>query len=329
MLISPLAAAFLAALSLAYGARKSPGPRLPDIVSIAPNLNDYSRFADGGPDENWYIGFNNAWIVKLPPAPLEDFSRAFIGAKIGRAKTRPRTSRPWEREVIPGKVYIGISDKPSFRSDQSFFLAETDDIPLEVDPRVSLQGTGASQWFWAEIPPTHVNLQGPNYLILWSPTEHFVNASSAPIVAAAETGSTGAEPRAWINRSILGVPPRKADRTLETPINNLSPALAIKLVPNNSSVVSVSECSVRTLPRNYLFNFSVGGENVDLAWVEMSRDQLEWEKISRFARQPPYSFTISPDRLPQRGAYLRASAKDALGNTGSCDPVYVQNELRQ
>ena len=35
--------------------------------SLAENLNDCGRFSDSGPDSGWYVGFNNAWIVKLPP----------------------------------------------------------------------------------------------------------------------------------------------------------------------------------------------------------------------------------------------------------------------
>ena len=103
---------------------------LPTYLSLAASVNDFGRFADSGSDANWFIGFNNAWIIKLPPAPLGDFSRAFIGAKIGRAKTRPNVDKPWLRELIAGKVYMGVSQTPSFTAEQSFFLAETSDLPL-------------------------------------------------------------------------------------------------------------------------------------------------------------------------------------------------------
>src|SRR5581483_9462939 len=120
--------------------------RLPAFVSLTPNINDYTRFADGGPDGNWYVGFNNAWIVRLPPAPTGDFTRAFIGARLGRAKTRARGGRGWDREAIPGKIYMAISQSPSFSSEQSFFLAETSDLPLEPDARAAVSGIGQSQW---------------------------------------------------------------------------------------------------------------------------------------------------------------------------------------
>ena len=89
---------------------------VPTIISLSPNLHDYERFANGGPDANWYVGFNNAWIVKLPPAPRGNFERAFIGAKIGRAKTRPAPDKPWLRETIAGKIYMGVSQTPSWTS---------------------------------------------------------------------------------------------------------------------------------------------------------------------------------------------------------------------
>src|SRR6266576_594812 len=95
---------FLVAAALAASAADGLPPAMstssivPTIVTLGASLHDYGRFADGGPDANWYVGFNNAWIIKLPPAPAGDFARAFVGAKLGRAKTRPVPSKPWLRE---------------------------------------------------------------------------------------------------------------------------------------------------------------------------------------------------------------------------------------
>src|ERR1700733_113284 len=68
--------------------------RLPTFGSLLSNINDFEQFANGGPDGNWFIGFNNAWIIKLPPVPMGNYTRAFIGAKIGRAKTQAKSGRP-------------------------------------------------------------------------------------------------------------------------------------------------------------------------------------------------------------------------------------------
>lgn len=300
--------------------------RMPLHVSSIDNINNFGRFADGGPDENWYIGFNNAWIVQLPPAPIGEYSRAFIGAKIGRAKTRVKPGgRHWEREAVPGKVYVAISPTPTFSAERSFFLAETSDIPLEDDARVYTPGTGHSEWFWTEIPAGMVSFSGPNYLIVWSPTRYFVGASSAPILAALEDRSGGSdeEPHAWNNRSLGGVAPRRANGTLETPINHLKPALALKLVPPNDATVAVHECSAKRVGATLVFRYSVEGEGVESSWLEKSSDQLDWERFSRFQRKPPFQLTIPPGALPPRGAYVRAVARDQLHNEGSCDGQWV------
>jgi hypothetical protein len=294
---------------------------VPSIVTLAPTVHDYTRFADGGPDANWYIGFNNAWIVKLPAAPRGEFQHAFIGAKIGRAKTRPNNDKPWIREVIPGKVYMGISQTPAWTSEQSFFLAETSDIPADADPQARVDGVGAAEWFWSEVPISMVSFTAPNYLIIWSPSNYFTRASSAPILAAAEPDEVGArETRAWNNRSILGVPPRS-----ETPINNIIPAMAIKLVPPapDEPAVSVNDLTVSRAGRRVIVRFSAAGEDVTEAWVEVSRDRLDWERVSKLQRRPPYEFSLTPDKSPAPGLYLRGVARDISGAVGVSDPYMI------
>lgn len=297
---------------------------LPTYVALSPNINDFIRFADGGDDANWYIGFNNSWIVKLPPAPLGEFSRAFIGAKIGRAKTTPNANKPWIRETIQGKVYMAISQGPSFSAQQSFFLAETSDIPLEADPQSYIEGVGPGEWFWAEVPLAMVSFSRPNYLIIYSPTERFVKTSAAPVLAAAAVDEAGGrETRAWNNRSISGVPPRNAEGTLETPINSIYPAMAIKLAPPSSSEISVSEFIFERYARKCVARFSVWGENIAETWVEHSRDGLDWQRLTRYQRKQPFSFTLPQDKCPPAGEYLRGVAQDQLGATGTSDPFQV------
>ena len=298
---------------------------VPTIVTLAPSLHEYGRFADGGPDANWYVGFNNAWIVKLPPAPAGDFAHAFIGAKLGRAKTRPVPGKPWLRETIPGKVYAGISSSPAWNSEQSFFLAETRDIPAEADPQARVDGVGAGEWFWAEVPLTHVNFNASNYLIVWSPTNYFTKASSAPILAATDLDEPGGETRAWLNRSISGVPPRSGGTSLETPLNTLAPAIAIKLVPPgpDEAAVSVADFSVARVGKRVVVRFSAAGEDVSEAWVEASRDQLEWARISRVQHKPPYMFSLPLDKTPAPGSFLRGVARDISGALGISDGYMI------
>jgi hypothetical protein len=327
---------YITAALLALPAQALPADGLPPVLStsvvvpsyltLAPTMHDYTRFADGGPDANWYIGFNNAWIVRLPPAPIGVFQRAFLGAKIGRAKTRPNVDKPWLRETIPGKVYIAVSQAPSWSSEQSFFLAETADIPAEADPQDRVDGIGAGEWFWAEVPPSMVSFSSANYLIVWSPTNYFTAASSAPILAASDADESGArDTRSWNNRSILGVPPRSAALSLETPINNIYPALAIKLVPPapDEAAVAVNDFSLAHIGRRVIARFSAAGEDITDAWVESSRDQLDWTRISKYQRRPPYVFSLPPDRSVSPGVYLRGAARDISGAIGYSDQVMV------
>ena len=320
-----LAVALGAAAADGLPASLSTSTIVPSIVTIAPSLHDYGRFADGGPDANWYIGFNNAWIVKLPPAPAGEFSHAFIGAKLGRAKTRPVPDKPWLRETIPGKVYAGISGTPAWTSEQSFFLAETRDIPAEADPQARVDGVGAGEWFWAEVPMSQVSFTGPNYLIVWSPTNYFTKSSSAPILAAADLDEPGGETRAWLNRSIQGVPPRSRGASLETPLNTLAPAIAIKLVPPgpDEPAVSVADLTVARAGKRVIVRFSAAGEDLAEAWVEASRDQLEWQRVSRIQRRPPYVFSLPPDKAPAPGTFLRGAARDASGAIGVSDGYMI------
>ena len=299
---------------------------VPTIITLAPTVHDYTRFADGGPDSNWYVGFNNAWIVKLPSAPAGEFQHAFVGAKIGRAKTRPNAQKPWIRDVISGKVYIGLSQTPAWSSEQSFFLAETSDIPADAEPQTRVDGVGAAEWFWAEVPMSMVSFTAPNYLIVWSPSNYFTRASSSPILAAAELDEAGTrEPRAWNNRSILGVPPRASAGALETPINNIVPALAIKLVPPapDEPAVSVNDLALARSGKRVVVRFSAAGEDVTDAWVEVSRDRLDWERISKLQRRPPYVFALPAEKTPGPGLYVRGAARDVSGVIGYSDPAMI------
>lgn len=297
---------------------------LPTYVALSPNLNDFIRFADGGSDANWYVGYNNAWIVKLPAAPMGEFARAFLGAKVGRAKTHPNEDKPWIREVIPGKIYMGISQNPSFTSEQSFFLAETGDLPLEADPQAHIDGVGAGEWIWTEVPLAQVSFSRPNYLAIWSPTEYFVRAASAPILAAAAVDDAGSrETSAWNNHSISGVPPRNPVTALETPLATISPALAIKLVPAGETEIEVAAFSSTRIGRRYLLAFSTAGENLAEAWVESSRDRLDWNRLTRIRRRQPFTFSVPVEKYPPAGSYLRGAARDVLGNLGYGEPFPI------
>lgn len=305
-----------------YHSRVGDSAGLPAYLALSPNINDFGRFADGGSDSNWYVGFDNAWVVKLPPAPEGRWTRAFLGAKLGRAKTVPQKDRPWEQRVIPGKVYIAVSQRPSFSSEQSFFLVETSDVPLEPRESFYLPGVGKSEWFWAEVPRSLVSSERPNYVIVWSPTSEFRSGENSPILAAADSLPPGDEPRAWNNHNIQGVPPRGEEDALPVPIT-LKPALAIKLVPSASTRVTVSAFSAETGAKSVDARFSADGRDIEAAWIESSEDQLEWRRVSGYRRAPPYAFTLPVESVAGRGAWLRARARDAWANEGASAALFV------
>ncbi|MBI4056846.1 MAG: hypothetical protein HY399_04780 [Elusimicrobia bacterium] len=310
---------FLGAVSV-LPAQEAPAPLSPQpaYIALVPNVNDFNLFADGGWDGNWYVGFDSCWIVKLPGVPTGNYSKAFIGARLGRAKTRiKRNARSGEREheIIPGKIYMAISSEPSFPSDKSFFLTTSKDIALEPLISETMPGLGESRWFWTEVPLRLVNSDRPNYLALWSNSDYFVSASSSPIVAGTKP-KEAKEASAWLNRSIHGVAPRGSAPTPGTPLIGLQPALALKLVPRNSAVVTVGPLEITNLSGAIAARFSVRGENTELAWIELSHDQFTWERITPFLRHPPYIFTIPSRDLSRDGVYLRGAAKDSLENRG-------------
>ena len=176
----------------------------PLYIEQISNPNDYSLFANAGWDGNWYVGYNNGWIKKLPVIPQGHYARAFIGAKLGRMKTLPPVSRPPIFNPVPGEIWMGISSTASWAAYQRFELTSTDDIPFEASSEYALENTGDSEWFWTEVPLEAVHLDRDNFLALWSSTPELISISSAPVLAAAWGGK---EVNTWIAKNIHGEPP--------------------------------------------------------------------------------------------------------------------------
>lgn len=311
----------LAALCLLAGAprlgaedeKPQAKPMVPSYRSQAGDLSKYYLYADGGFHADWYIGFNNCWIVKLPPVDVTGYAKAYIGARIGRSKIMSHPMS-WDQNPIPGKIYMGVSRVPSFSGDNTFFLVEAEDLPREPLPNDSISGVESAQWFWASVPMTHIASDGPNYLAVWSNSRYFTSASSAPIIAAAFSDASGEE-SAWLNRSIKGAPP-SGDNALETPLAGIKPAIAIKLVPSNEYKVLIRGFMAEMDAQKIFVSFSAIGEDVRAAWLELSYDKFEWQRITRYMFSPPYHVTLDRADMSSDMFYLRAAAVDALENTG-------------
>src|SRR5579862_176481 len=97
----------------------------PVFVAQIPNPNDYVLFANSGWDGNWYVGYNNGWIKKLPPIPAGNYAHAYVGAKLGRMKTLPPVGKPPEFNPIPGEIWIALSATPTWTTSQRLKLTTT------------------------------------------------------------------------------------------------------------------------------------------------------------------------------------------------------------
>ncbi|MHB9155226.1 MAG: hypothetical protein ACYC5N_05965, partial [Endomicrobiales bacterium] len=293
------------------GATATPvsGRPLPVYLSELSNINDYALFANSGWDGNWYAGFNVCWMEALPAAPQGEYVKAFVGAKIGRMKTRSAQGRPvWEKEPIPGSIYMALSSTPAWKNTQSNFLVDTRDLPLEGDFENALEGVGEARWFWAEVPLSSVNFDGPNYVALWSPTEYFVSTASSPILA----GGWGSQKvNSWMNNDVRGYPPINPRSSLKTPITVFEPAIAMKLVPAGAEqeiVVTIDNIREgRDGTANKSFFVSVRGEEIEKAWLEISVEGGPWEKRGRYAYSAPFFLTLKADALPEGKINVRCA----------------------
>lgn len=297
-------------------ATKSP---VPAYFATEKNLGKYFLYADGGFNADWYVGYNNCWVVKLPPVAAGGYAKAFIGAKLGRAKI---ASWPmsWDTTPIPGKIYMAINSEPAFNSDHTYFLVDAADLPREPLPNDYLDGVDSSQWLWTEIPLSRLSAEKPNYMALWSSSRYFVSSSSSPIIAAAKSDST--EENVWLSRSIKGNPP-SGDSVFETPISGLKPAIAVKLVPANEYKVFIKGFSAEVGPDDITVSFAAIGEDIRAAWLEMSYDKFDWQRVTRYMFKAPYFWSFGRDEISKEMFYLRAAAVDNLENTGYSKEIVI------
>lgn len=324
-----LAAALLATCGGAAGAQQADAGRapafsasaafVPSYVAPEKNLGRYYLYADGGFHADWYVGYNNCWIVKLPPSATGGYARAFVGAKLGRAKIKSWPSS-WDTEPIPGKIYMALNQAPTFNSDHTYFLAEAADLPREPLPNDSLDGVDSARWVWAEVPLSRISAEKDNYLALWSSSRFFTAASSAPIIAAALGGQ--GEENVWLNRSIRGNSPTGAG-VLETPISGLKPAMAIKLVPLNEYKVFIKGFAAELSSEEIEVFFTAIGEDVRAAWLEVSYDKFDWQRVTRYFYRAPYFWTFGRGAISREMFYLRAAAVDNLENIGYSREITV------
>ncbi len=320
------AALFLPRLNIADG------QNIPPVVFLAdlPNPNDFTLFANGGWDGSWYVGYNTCWMQKVSAPPSGEYKRAFLGARLGRMKNfTPNEKIPWDKKAYPGEIYMAVSSSPVWTRAQSYFLTNTDDIPLEPDTENAVEGAGESRWFWTEVPMKLVQTRADNYLALWSPTLKMNSVSSAPILAA---GWGNKEMNSWVSHDIKGFPPSDANASVGTPLTVFEPALALKLVPAGAenvplktAIVQIGESKPRgRAPAPTVIFSEAEGTSIERSWVEISTDAKKWTRAGRSQWSAPYTFSLKTEEIPigpDGKTWVRTGVSDQYENIAFSEPV--------
>lgn len=293
----------------------------PQYISLEPDITQYYQYANGGWDGNWYVGYNSCWITKLPPIITKSYKKAYIGAKLGRAKTTRSEDKPWLSVPVEGKIFMAISQDAGFDSQDTYLLVENSDIPTEAPKNGASLMAGNSQWFWVEVPIEKISIYRANFIALWSDARQFASSESSPIVAGANTNGNGGS--AWLYRSGKGTPPREASKAPEIPLKGIAPAVAIKLVPANNEKIDV-DMEVNEENDKFVAKFDVKGRNIYRAWLEISYDGFHWNKLSHYMFNPPYVITLYKRDMPDAGFYIRAAACDTLENRGYSEKKQIK-----
>lgn len=311
----------------------------PLYITELPNIHEYDLFANSGWDGNWYVGHNHAWMQKLRSVPeRDDYKKAFIGAKLGKAKTREQIEKKLaqrisdkekklaavsgkdkkkllseienlkkEKEFSNGiKFYVSLSDDSDFSDDKKYFLVENSEIPFEGDWEEAINNTGSSRWFWVEVPVGKVSRERGNYIAVWSDNPLLDSTELAPIIAAGWSDSK--EKSSYLSTNNEG----KAPKGIEKSISFFTPALAIKLVPENNFKVSVSIKELKVEKNVVRIFMSAEGEITRIhANLFKGKEEIE---TGFGITEPPYAITVVD---LEKGEYrLILEAEDRFGNRG-------------
>ncbi|MCX7956864.1 MAG: hypothetical protein N2643_03090 [Endomicrobia bacterium] len=303
-------------------------------------INEYTLFANAGWDGNWYVGSNMCWIKKFKKELLpqkELFSKVYIAAKLGRAKTKPKQNAPsWEKETIDGNIYVAVSSTPAWKSNQRYFLCKVSDIPTEGDWENAINTTGEAKWFYTEIPIEKIDFNQDVWVCIYSNTPYLNSASSAPIIAGAWREKDQKEFNIWLNNEINGTPPIDPSNSLKTQIRVFDPSIIIKLIPNGAEELPVKIRIAQITdgrPENdeKVFYIDALTPNIDYVYMEISSDKQTYNKLSKYIYSQPYAFNLNLKMVPEEISgdfWIRFTAKDIFGNTGYTEPVQL-NIIRE
>ncbi len=317
-------------ISIQAGSLYSSNQELPFFIGQVPSPNAYSLFANGGWNGNWYVGYNTCWVQKISVPAKGSIKRAFVGAKLGRAKSIPtQLEKPWIKKPIPGEIFVALSSTLSWKSSVPISLVSTEEIPLEGDMDNAVEGVGESRWFWKEVPLNSIQFEADNFIALWSPTEQFQSEQTAPILAGAWGNN---EINSWLVQGIEGAPPTRFKSKQWQPVTVFEPAIALKLIPEQTppepkvSIERVVDETALTKLVSKVLWCSAQGESIERAWVELSEDGQNWQRYGKFLWEAPFVFRVAVADIPigsEGKSWVRVKAVDLFENVGTSSPMNV------
>lgn len=289
-------------------------------ISLIDDLNDYYLYANSGSDADWYVGYNKAWIVKLPPIDTQGYIKSFVGVKLGRAKN---VSYPEPTDLTPvdGNIRISVSNSPKFVT-KSYILCNSVDIPMENPEEESVKWFDSAKWFWVEVPIETISNSSNNYIAVWSDSLNLKNSMTAPIIAGGYLDD--GEENVWINTSIKGSI-SSVDNILELSVSGIKPAIAIKLIPENDYRVIIKNLSYKKKNKTHIFSWTVIAADAQKTWLEISYDKIKWDKFSRYLFNPPYSITFADEIFPKDVFYVKACGSDMFENIECSQQITIKN----
>ena len=282
----------------------------PVIVSELENLNDFDLFATSGWDGNWYVGYNHAWVTRLPKAPEGNYVKAYLGAKLGRAKNVMR--RKLERARAH---FVRLKDLPDDERDMSAKqlgyggFKEIGEKIEEWEKKLSSPNSGkiyigiSSSPHWDEkhsfflVSEEDIPVEGdpeealegvgearwfwveiPLNLVNFDRENYIAiwspdeSLNSAQVSPILASGWGRNEINTWLDENSEGKPPSSLSRSVAV----FEPALAIKLVPPNKRAVSVEILNIidgEEIREKRPVWASVSGEDVVRVWLEISKNE--------------------------------------------------------
>jgi hypothetical protein len=280
------------------------------IIAEVDNLNDFGLFATSGWDGNWYVGYNHAWATKLPAPPRGDYVKAYLGAKLGRAKNiirrqLERTRNHLERlknlpeeqreslakqlqyesfeqigkkkEELEKKLSSPYSGKIYIGINSSPHWDEEHSFFLVSEEDIPLEGDpeealeGAGEARWFWVEvPLSVVNFNKQNYLALWSPDENLNSAQASPILASAWGSK--EVNTWLDENSQGKPPSSLTRS----VTIFEPALAIKLVPANNKRVLVEILDIgdgEEIKEKRVVTASVSGEDIVRAWLEISQDK--------------------------------------------------------